>query len=100
MEVAVEKGGAGGETKARCGFVDNEGLARRVGWDGLRIEVTLGSATSWDRPAERSYLVRLRRYDLAVIVGWGLSHKSAESLADRLAELVGLGSPAPGLPAA
>ena len=91
--------GAGGEPKPSCGHVD-KGSARRVAWDGLRIEVTLGSATSWDRPLERSYLVRLRRGDLAVIVGWGLSHKSAESLADRLAELLGLGSPVPGLPAA
>ena len=64
----------------------------------LHVEVTLGSATSWDRPG--SYLVRVGRDDLAVIVGWGLSRRSAESLAERLAELLRLGNPAPGHPAA
>ena len=96
----MEKGGAGGETKARCGFVDNEGLARMIAPGRVHVEVTAGSATSWDRPVERSFLVRVRRDELSVIVGWGLSRKSAESLADRLAELLGLGSPVPGLPAA
>ena len=66
----------------------------------LHVEVTAGSATSWDRPVELSYLVRLRRDDLSVIVGWGLSRRSAESLAERVVELLGLGSPVPGRPAA
>ena len=96
----MEKGGAGGETKAPCGFVDKKGLATMVRptRGQLHVEVTLGSATSWDRPG--SYLVRVRRDDLAVIVGWGLSRRSAESLAERLAELLRLGNPAPGHPAA
>ncbi len=96
MDVVVEKGGAGGETKARCGIVDKAGLARMIASGRVHVEVTAGSATSWDRPAERSYLVRVRRDDLAVIVGWGLSHRSAESLAERLVELLGLGSRAAG----
>ena len=100
VDAVVEKGGAGGETKPPCGFVDSEGLARLAGWERLHVEVTGGSATSWDRPVERSYLVRLRRDDLAVIVGWGLGRKSAESLAERLTELLGPGRPVPGRPAA
>ena len=99
MDAAVEKGGAGGETKPSCGHVD-KGSARRVAWDGLRIEVTLGSARSWDRPLKRSYLVRLRHDDLAVIVAWGLSHKSADCVAERLAELLSLGGRLPGRPTA
>ena len=66
----------------------------------LHVEVTAGSATSWDRPVELSYLVRVRRDDLSVVVGWGLSRQSAESLAERLAELLGLGNPVPGRPSA
>ena len=58
----------------------------------VHVEVTAGSATSWDRPVERSFLVRVRRDELSVIVGWGLSRKSAESLADRAA---GAGEPGP-----
>ena len=69
-------------------------------WDGLRIEVTPGSATSWDWPVDRSYLVRVRRDEFSVVVGWGLSRRSAESLAERLIELLGPGSPVPGRPAA
>lgn len=95
----MEKGGAGGETKAPCGFVDKEGLERIIASGLVHVEVTAGSATSWDRPAERSYLVRLRRDDLVVIVGWGLGRKSAESLAERLTELLGPGNPVPGRPA-
>jgi len=100
VEVVVEKGGAGGETKAPCGFVDEEALARIDASGRVRVEVTLGSATSWDRPVDRSYLVRVRRGELAVVVGWSLSRRSAESLAERVAELLGLGNPFPGRPAA
>jgi hypothetical protein len=66
----------------------------------LHVEVTAGSATSWDRPVDRSFLVRVRRDELAVVVGWGLCRMSAESLAERLAELLGLGSPVPKRPGA
>jgi hypothetical protein len=97
VDVAVEKGGAGGETKAPYGYVD-KGLATVAVWGRLRIEVAPGSATSWDRPVDRSYLVRVRRDELSVVVSWGLSRRSAESLAERLAEVLGVGSP--GRPAA
>lgn len=99
VDVAVEKGGAGGETKAPGAYVD-KGLETMAVWGRLRIEVTPGSATSWDRPVERSYLVRVRRDEFSVVVGWGLSRRSAESLAERLIELLGPGSPVPGRPAA
>jgi hypothetical protein len=95
----VEKGGAGGGTKPSCGYGDNT-LASMVASGRLHVEVTLGSATSWDRPVERAYLVRMRRDELSVVLGWGLSRGSAESLAERVAELLGLGSPVPGRPAA
>jgi hypothetical protein len=56
--------------------VHKECPARTVVRGQLHAEVTLGSATSWDRPVERSYLVRVRRDDVSVVVGWGLSHQS------------------------
>ena len=90
----MEKGGAGGEAKLRCGNVAKEGLASTVLRDRLHVEATLGSATSWDRPVDRSLLVRVRRDGLSVIVGWGLSRRSTESLAERVAELLELESPA------
>ena len=99
VDVAVEKGGAGGETKAPGGYVDR-GLETMAVWDRLLIEVTPGSATSWDRPVDRSYLVRVRRDEFSVVVGWGLSRRSAESIAERLIELLGPASPVPGRPAA
>jgi hypothetical protein len=94
VDVVVEKGGVGGETQRPWGHVGNKSSARTLARGRLHLEVTLGSATSWDRPVDRCYLVRMCRDDLAVVIGWGLSHSSAESLAERVAELLGLESPA------
>jgi len=52
----------------------------------------MGSASSRGRPAERSWLVRLRRSDRSVIVAIGLRRPAAERLAAQLVELLG---PAP-----
>ncbi|MGC8628090.1 MAG: hypothetical protein ACP5VR_11200 [Acidimicrobiales bacterium] len=99
VDAAVQERGPRGKVKRSCTDV-GEGRAKTFGWDRLSVEVTAGSATSWDRPAERSYLVKLCRDELSVIVGWGLSRQSAESLAERLVELLGLKKALPGRPAA
>ncbi len=56
--------------------------------DRLTVEVDLGSASSWDRPASRAFLVRIRRGDDYVIT-IGLTRASAETLAERLRQLLG-----------
>lgn len=55
----------------------------------LSVEVDTGSATSWGRPPDRAWLVRLRRADASVILAIGLSRTGADHLAERIAELVG-----------
>ena len=52
------------------------------------VEVDTGSAISWDRPPSRCFLVRLRRDDDYLIIPVALSRASAESLAERLAQLL------------
>ncbi len=52
------------------------------------VEVDIGSASSWDRPPSRSFLVRVRRGDDYVIITIGLSRPCAGSLAERLAQLL------------
>lgn len=52
------------------------------------VEVDIGSASSWDRPPSRSFLVRVRRGDDYVIVAIGLSRVCADSLAERLVRLL------------
>jgi hypothetical protein len=58
----------------------------------VTVEVDMGSASSRGRPAERSWLVRLRRSDRSVIVAIGMQRQAADRLAAQLAELLG---PAP-----
>jgi hypothetical protein len=52
------------------------------------VEIDTGSAISWDRPPSRCFLVRLRRGDDHLIIPAALSRPSAESLAERLAQLL------------
>lgn len=61
----------------------------------VTVEVDTGSATTWDRPPELAWLVRLRRADRSVIVAVGLSHTAAHHLAERITELVQTPDPAP-----
>lgn len=56
--------------------------------DRLAVEVDSGSATSWERPPARAWLVRLRSGERSVIVAWGLSRSSAEDLAERIAQIL------------
>lgn len=48
----------------------------------------MGSASSRGRPPERSWLVRIRRSDRAVIVAIGLRRHAADRLADQLTDLL------------
>lgn len=59
---------------------------------GLSVEADSGSATSWGRQPESSWLVRICRDDRCVIVAWGLSRTAAERLAGRITEVVYGGS--------
>lgn len=52
------------------------------------VEVDHGSASSWDRPASTAFLVRVRRGEESLIVAIGLSRENADSLAERLAQLI------------
>ncbi len=54
----------------------------------LTVEVDIGSASSWGRPPDRAWLVRLHRADRSIIVAIGLSRTAADSLAERITELV------------
>ncbi|MDQ6836854.1 MAG: hypothetical protein M3137_00560 [Actinomycetota bacterium] len=54
----------------------------------LTVEVDTGSASSWGRPPDQTWLVRLRRADRSLIVAIGLSRTAADHLAERIAELV------------
>ncbi|MHB1497090.1 MAG: hypothetical protein ACYCXN_04170 [Acidimicrobiales bacterium] len=62
-------------------------MARPTG-AGLSVEVDRGSATSWDRPPDLAWLVRLRRGGAQVVVAWGLSHASAERLAQKVTDVL------------
>ena len=92
MEVAGEGGPGGGggqpdrsveldgcERVACAGEID---MARSV-----MVEVDMGSASSWGRPAARSWLVRLGRADRYVVVAIGLSRVAADHLADSIRDL-------------
>ena len=87
MDVAVEEGGAGGGTKKTLLVVGN--LQRTA---PLRVEVGPGSATSWGRPAESCYLVRLCRDDQAVVLAVGMAKAAVEHLAGRLCDLLAPGA--------
>jgi hypothetical protein len=52
------------------------------------VEVDHGSASSWDRPASMAFLVRVHRGEDSLIVAIGLSRDYAESLAERLGNLL------------
>lgn len=52
------------------------------------VEVDHGSASSWDRPASMAFLVRVRRGEESLIVAVGLSREYADSLAERLGQLL------------
>jgi len=54
----------------------------------LVVEVDRGSASSWDRPASIAFLVRVRRGEDSLIIAIGLSREYADSLAERLAQLI------------
>ena len=54
----------------------------------LTVEVDTGSASSRGRPPDRAWMVRLRRADRSIIVTIGLSRTAADSLAERIAELI------------
>lgn len=54
----------------------------------VMAEVDQGSTTSRGRPAERRFLVRLRRDNQRVIVAWGLSQPAAQRLAEAITNLL------------
>jgi hypothetical protein len=54
----------------------------------VTIEVDTGSASSWGRPPDQTWLVRLRRADRSIIVTIGLSRTAADCLAERITELL------------
>ena len=54
----------------------------------LTVEVDTGSASTRGRPPDRTWMVRLRRADRSIIVAIGLSRPAADSLAERIAELI------------
>jgi hypothetical protein len=54
----------------------------------LSVEVDTGSASSRGRPPDRAWMVRLRRADRSIIVAIGLSRTAADSLAERIAQLI------------
>ena len=52
------------------------------------VEVDTGSASSRGRTPERSWLVRLRRADHAVIIAIGLRRTAADRLAEQIDDLL------------
>ncbi len=52
------------------------------------VEVDLGSASSRGRPAEQSWVVRLRRGQRSVIVAIGLRRHGADRLAEQITDLL------------
>ena len=54
----------------------------------ITVEVDTGSASSWGRLPERSWLVRLRRRDQNVITTIGLSRTSGEQLAAHITDVL------------
>jgi hypothetical protein len=55
----------------------------------VTVEVDMGSASSRGRPADQSWLVRMRRGDQSVIVAIGLRRRAADRLAEQIADLLG-----------
>ena len=88
VDAAVEEGGAGGGGEnplVPVGFSQPDLLIGQA----VHVEVDAGSATSWGRPPERSYLVRLRRAERSVVVAAGMTKSAAERLAGRAREVLG-----------
>jgi hypothetical protein len=56
--------------------------------DQLIVEIDRGSTSTRGRPTDRTWLVRLRRADRAVIVAIGLDQASAQHLTDRIDQLL------------
>jgi hypothetical protein len=54
----------------------------------LTVEIDRGSTSTRGRPAHRTWLVRLRRADRAVILAIGLDHATAQNLTDRIDRLL------------
>jgi hypothetical protein len=54
----------------------------------ITVEVDRGSASSWGRPLERCWLIRLRRADESVVVAIGLSRTGAEHLAAHITDVI------------
>ncbi len=54
----------------------------------VTVEIDIGSASARGRPPDRVWLVRLRHGDRSVITTIGLSHTSAEHLAEQITELL------------
>jgi len=54
----------------------------------VTVEIDIGSAGARGRPPDRVWLVRLRRGERSVITTIGLSHTSAEHLAEQITELL------------
>jgi hypothetical protein len=57
----------------------------------LQVVAEAGSATSWGRPSERSWLVRLWRAERSVVIAAGMTGPTACHLARRVGELLGAG---------
>jgi hypothetical protein len=60
----------------------------------LQVVAEAGSATSWGRPSERSWLVRLWRAERSVVLATGMTRPAAGHLALRVSELLEAGSTA------
>lgn len=52
------------------------------------VEVDFGSASSRDRLAEQSWMVRIRRGERSVIVAIGLRRHGADHLAEQITDLL------------
>jgi hypothetical protein len=54
----------------------------------VTVEVDTGSSSARGQPAERTWLIRLRRGDRSVITTIGLTRTSAERLAQQINDLL------------
>ena len=54
----------------------------------VTVQIDTGSTSSRGQPAERTWLIRLRRGDRSVITTIGLSRTSAERLAQQINDLL------------
>ena len=54
----------------------------------LTVEVDTGSASTWGRPPDQTWVVRLRRNDHSIIIAIGLTRSAADHFAERITEIV------------